>query len=744
MEKKVLHEIRKIVGAVCIFILALFVAMEVNAEGNTQDDIWVNDNVSLVQDGKLVCQYFQPDQCISVYSTDGWESVLAQRIKSAFLNCETIVPVSDLQLDKDNDYEKLREIYRTAITGEFFYITGSYSWSYSQSTNYIISIKIKYQNLYCDENGNPNERQIQKDVDLFQYQTQKAMNCVDDVQDYIEIALLLHDFLVRECDYDEANYLNNSIPDKSYNAYGALVDGQAVCNGYAIAYSYLLQQCGIESYVLSSDSMNHAWNLIMLNGSWYHVDVTWDDPVFTSGKTYFSQYNSDYADEGFIYHKYFLCSDEEFTALNHKGWKIQTGFPDLPEADMSGNFDKYLFKRKSIASYFRIDSKLYCYDLSAKKLTVNSGLLGTDSVAIDLISDQIMYGFGYENVFYFNTLNTVYAFRPDTEECRIIYQTEDDRSIVSELSVKNGYLIYILTKDNNSSDRLKNYVSTMSEYKQPESAVLSRIIPYSGKLKLVWNPIEKADGYVIYHSTDFDGKYSVVKSISDYQAGSYSHRISDHERHYYKIRSFRLYGTQKVYSEYSDVLSAKSLPDTPEILAVKPTAYNKLQISWKSAEGAEGYVIYEKKPGDNNFSVLKAVNSEITSYTEKVSVSEEYTYKVRAYYVENNKKIYGSYSEEVSGKVISGPPQSVSVKRITDSKNRITWQSVQDADGYVIYRSKDGENYSILKLIDDNTVTSYNNTVISDNYYYYKLKAFQIVDGKKVYSQYTLAVSDRE
>ena len=135
MGRNALHEIRKIVGAVCMFILVLFVALEVNAEGNTQNDVWVNDSVSLVQDGKFVCQYFQPDQGMAVYSADGWESVLAQRIKNAFLNCETIVSVSDLQLDKDNDYEKLREIYRTAITGEFFYITGSYSWSYSQSTN---------------------------------------------------------------------------------------------------------------------------------------------------------------------------------------------------------------------------------------------------------------------------------------------------------------------------------------------------------------------------------------------------------------------------------------------------------------------------------------------------------------------------------------------------------------------------------------------------------------------------------
>ncbi|MGN0295401.1 MAG: transglutaminase domain-containing protein [Lachnospiraceae bacterium] len=741
MKKKLLY---KMIITICIFFSFFLVVIKGNAEGNTQDDTWVNDSVLLVQDGKMVCQYFQSGQGTAALSTDDWETVLIQRIRTAFINCETIISLSDLQLDKDNDYEKMREIYRTAITGDFFYVTGSYSWSYSSSTNYINSIKVKYQNSYCDDDGNPNVRQIQKDADLFQYQTEKALNCVDNVQDSIEIALLLHDFLVRECDYDEENYLNNSIPDKSYNAYGVLVDGQAVCNGYAIAYSYLLQQCGIESYVLSSDSMNHAWNLIMLDDSWYHVDVTWDDPVFTSGNTYFSQYNADYADEGFIYHKYFLCSDEEFTNLNHKGWKIQTGSSDLPEADNSANFDKYLFKSKSVASYFKINNKMYCYDLSTKKLIENTDLLGTDSVVIDLQTNQPLYGFGYENVFYFNTLNTVYAFRPDTGEYGIIYQTEDDYSMITELSIKNGYLIYVITKNDDSSKRLKQYISTLSEYKQPESVALSRVVPYTNKLKLVWNTLEKSDGYVIYHSTDPCGKYSVVKNISDYQTSSYSHLISDHERHYYKIRTYRLYGTQKVYSEYSEILSAKLLPDVPEKLSVEPVAYNKLQISWEPSEGADGYVIYKKTRGENSFTILKAVDSGMTFYTERVSALEEHIYKVRAYYIENGKKIYSLYSDEVSGKVISGPPQSVAVKRVTDYKNRISWQIVQDADGYVIYRSTDGENYSVLKLINDKAVTSYDNTVGSDEHYYYKMKAFQIVNGKKVYSQYTTAVSDRE
>ncbi|MDN0064130.1 S-layer homology domain-containing protein [Collinsella ihumii] len=98
-------------------------------------------------------------------------------------------------------------------------------------------------------------------------------------------AKALHDYLVRTCVYDYHNYAAGTIPAESYTAYGALVLGRAVCNGYAEAYEYLLEQVGIDSTIVSSDAMNHAWNVVTIYGNNYHVDVTWDDPVsFSTGQ----------------------------------------------------------------------------------------------------------------------------------------------------------------------------------------------------------------------------------------------------------------------------------------------------------------------------------------------------------------------------------------------------------------------------------------------------------------------------
>ena len=86
-----------------------------------------------------------------------------------------------------------------------------------------------------------------------------------------EKALLIHDRLALNCEYDFHN------TDNMYNTYGALVKGTAVCQGYAEAYDYLLEEVGIESELCSSEQLNHVWNIIYIDHIPYHVDVTWDD-----------------------------------------------------------------------------------------------------------------------------------------------------------------------------------------------------------------------------------------------------------------------------------------------------------------------------------------------------------------------------------------------------------------------------------------------------------------------------------
>ena len=104
-----------------------------------------------------------------------------------------------------------------------------------------------------------------------------------DMSDY-EKAVAANKFLAQNVKYDYDNYLKNTIPYVSHTAEGALAKGIAVCDGYTYAYQKIIDHYGIPNkVVVGTAGGGHAWNLVKIGTRWYHVDVTWNDPVSTDG-----------------------------------------------------------------------------------------------------------------------------------------------------------------------------------------------------------------------------------------------------------------------------------------------------------------------------------------------------------------------------------------------------------------------------------------------------------------------------
>lgn len=97
----------------------------------------------------------------------------------------------------------------------------------------------------------------------------------------------LHDLLIRGCEYDVETAQNESSVDGAsapFTAYGALVDGKAVCAGYARAFVLLCQAAGLDAVYIADSGMNHGWNAVRLDGQTYFIDCTFDDPVPDQGE----------------------------------------------------------------------------------------------------------------------------------------------------------------------------------------------------------------------------------------------------------------------------------------------------------------------------------------------------------------------------------------------------------------------------------------------------------------------------
>ncbi len=106
----------------------------------------------------------------------------------------------------------------------------------------------------------------------------------DDMTDF-EKEMEIIQYMVQNITYDFDNFLSDTIPETSYGAQGALLYGTAVCSGYTDTFTLLADACGLETMEVSGEGRGiggwggHAWNKIKLDGEWYHVDVTWEDPI---------------------------------------------------------------------------------------------------------------------------------------------------------------------------------------------------------------------------------------------------------------------------------------------------------------------------------------------------------------------------------------------------------------------------------------------------------------------------------
>lgn len=105
----------------------------------------------------------------------------------------------------------------------------------------------------------------------------------------------IHDFIVSTATYDVGAFeqirsdATGARVDQSQEAYGILVMGTAVCNGYAQAFQVMAEQAGLDAVIVTgSDSAgatggSHAWNKVNVDGRWVLVDTTWDDPIGMAG-----------------------------------------------------------------------------------------------------------------------------------------------------------------------------------------------------------------------------------------------------------------------------------------------------------------------------------------------------------------------------------------------------------------------------------------------------------------------------
>ena len=264
-------------------------------ENNPLDNIQTSDNnnVNVDYSNITIDKYFynqleEPSKTIYKALESNKENMITGTYKIEFGNT-----FSDI-LDSADGQNELGDYYQSAIEAytydnpDVFYLSPSKMYLNIETTTFGSSTTY---NVFINNGSDAN---YFTDEFSSESQVRSAINSIEQVKNTLvsrrtgntyEDIKMVHDYLVDNIEYD-----TSLSKDNIYDLYGALVNRVAVCEGYARSFKYILDEMGVPCVLVIGTGTNsrgeterHAWNYVEIDGNWYAVDCTWDDPVVVGG-----------------------------------------------------------------------------------------------------------------------------------------------------------------------------------------------------------------------------------------------------------------------------------------------------------------------------------------------------------------------------------------------------------------------------------------------------------------------------
>ena len=148
------------------------------------------------------------------------------------------------------------------------------SYSSIKSTNYSNNkrIDVVVEKKYSKEDQEKIENRLDEIFNLLNINSYSTVN---------EKIKVFHDYIANLNVYDQERAEKGESKYHSDSAIGTLFEGYSICSGYSDTLAIFLNRLGLENVKVVTDK--HAWNAVKINDVWYHIDLTWDDPIVTGG-----------------------------------------------------------------------------------------------------------------------------------------------------------------------------------------------------------------------------------------------------------------------------------------------------------------------------------------------------------------------------------------------------------------------------------------------------------------------------
>ena len=364
---------------------------------------------------------------------------LKSQMRDAIMNSSVSLDISSFNIPYSQNFSKWLSLELYNTNPEYFHLavegnTTTFYYNYNSKLGYKTITKLVFYYRFNPATTQRMWNEINLVVDDLTH------DLVNSNLSNVNKALLLHDRLIAICQYDIENYNLNQRNGMCSQMYGALVNGLAMCQGYSLAYKYLLEQVGISSYLCSSKTLDHVWNIVYISGVKFHVDVTWDDPI---GQLI-----------GNVNHENFMRSTEGIKSTGH----------DANDFDMSPTntwYDNNQYWQESFSEILYLNGDLYY--MNKKYGTLTKIHDGSHNI-LYTINDKWPYRPGYSYIdkysalcsdgvnVYFNTPKTVLCYYPSyntTSEIRSYIGSWDTYTSIFALRIVGNKMIMEKRHTNN-------------------------------------------------------------------------------------------------------------------------------------------------------------------------------------------------------------------------------------------------------------------------------------------------------
>lgn len=263
-------------------------------------------------------------------------------------------------------------------------------------------------------------------------------------------------------------------------------------------------------------------------------------------------------------------------------------------------------------------------------------------------------------------------------------------------------------------------------------------------IHLVWSPLTDVTGYEVYRYNSGTGIYDLIHRVENSTICTYTDTsLTPGMTYEYVVCGYRVNDSGTTYGSYSEVFAATTMPQRVSGFSAGSRTATRIRLNWEWVDEITGYCIYRYNVEEKAFEEVATLDSAITTWVDtNVKAGKEYDYIIKTYIKDDAGYVYwGSATDPITVKAAPAAVEGFSLTVARKDKIRLSWQPVEDADGYRIYRydSKTKKYVKIKTIGSGETTTWVNKNLKSNTTYKYKIKAYvQETDG----TRYTGAYGD--